>query len=189
MTEPQQTYRVEVAGVVRDLPLIEVAPGVRIAFLDCLVDAEFVQAAAYALAPRLKPHNPEVLVTPEAKSIPLAYALAVQLGCEFVTLRKSHKAYMKEVISAETVSISTGVPQRLFLDARYLGMLAGRRVVLIDDVISTGSTLEGMQKLMDTVGADVVAEASVFTEGDQEKWQDIIALGHLPVFVSPDDQG
>jgi adenine phosphoribosyltransferase len=179
-----QTYRIEVAGIVRYLPLTEVAPGVKIALVDLLGDVELTQAAACALAPRLAALQPEVLVTPEAKSIPLAYALAVELGCTYVTLRKTQKAYMEDAISAETVSITTGTPQTLFLDARYRDRIAHRRVAIIDDVVSTGSTLEGMQKIMDAVGAQVVARAAIFTEGDPDRWRDILALGHLPVFTN-----
>lgn len=184
MPDEQNFHRVDVNGVVRDLPLIEVAPGVRIAFLDCLVDVELTHAAVQALAPRLADSHPDVLVTPEAKSIPLAYGLAVELGCQLVTLRKSHKAYMKNVIASETISISSGIPQKLYLDERYVPLLTGRRVVLIDDVISTGSTLKAMQQLMDQIGAEVVAQAAIFTEGDPDQWRHIVALGHLPVFIN-----
>lgn len=186
MTEPRETHRVEVGGVVRDLPLLEVAPGVRIAFLDCLVDAEFTRAAAQALAAKLAPYRPQVFVTPEAKSIPLAYALAIDLGCEFITLRKMLKPYMTNPISVRTRSITSAAAQTLYLDGRYAPRIADRRVVLVDDVISTGSTLFAMQEMMDQIGGNVVARAAIFTEGDAEQWKEIIALGHLPVFSGSD---
>jgi len=179
-----ESYRVEVAGVVRNLPLVEVAPGVRIAFLDILVDVELTQAAARALAVQIRPRQPDVLVTPEAKSIPLAYALAVELGCDLVTLRKSEKLYMVNPISVETVSITAGRTQTLYLDGRYRDRIAGRRVALVDDVISTGSTLRAMQQMMTDLGATVVANAAIFTEGDPDQWREVIALGHLPVFTA-----
>ena len=185
MTGNAQTYRVQVADVVRDLPLIEVAPDVRIAFVDCLNDASLTQAAVQALAPKLEPFAPQVLVTPEAKSIPLVYGLAVALGCAYVTLRKTPKAYMLDPIHVHTESITAaGEVQTLYFDARYRERVDGRRVVLVDDVVSTGSTLGAMQQLMERVGADVVAHAAIFTEGDPERWTDVIALGHLPVFVN-----
>ncbi len=185
MTGNAQTYRVQVANVVRDLPLIEVAPSVRIAFVDCLNDAALTQAAVQALMPRLVPLAPQVLVTPEAKSIPLAYGLATALGCEYVTLRKTPKAYMLDPISVRTESITAaGEVQTLYFDARYRDRVAGKRVALVDDVVSTGSTIQAMAHLMDRVGADVVARVAIFTEGDPERWADIIALGHLPVFVN-----
>ncbi len=186
MPQPSETYRVEVEGVVRDLPLLEVAPGIRIAFLDCLVDAKFTQAAARGLARKLAPFQPEVLITPEAKSIPLTYAMAIDLGCEFMTLRKTLKPYMNNPVVVRTRSITSAEPQTLYLDRRYAEQLVGRRVALVDDVISTGSTLNAMIEMMDQIGAVVVAKAAIFTEGDQAQWQDILALGHLPVFVSGD---
>lgn len=179
-----QNYTVTVAGVTRDLPLIEVAPGLRIAFLDCLADAELTHAAAKALAPRLAPLNIEEIVTPEAKSIPLAYALAVELGCGYLTLRKQRKPYMPDVISAETESITSDATQTLYLDARYRDRIANRRVAIVDDVVSTGSTIQGVEKLLAQVDANVVARVAVFTEGNEDDWKDIIALGHLPVFIS-----
>lgn len=184
MSEQAQTYRVDVAGVVRDLPLIEIAPGVRIAFVDCLADAKLTQAAARALAEKLAQFMPCTIVTPEAKAISLAYAIAIELGCEYVTLRKTHKPYMDGAISIETNSITSHITQSLFLDARYKKMLTENPVILVDDVISTGSTLAGLEKLMEKIGATVAARASIFTEGDPEKWRNVISLGHLPVFLA-----
>jgi adenine phosphoribosyltransferase len=180
--DKQDSYRVDVAGVIRDLPLIQIAPKLRIAFLDCLADAKLTQAAARALAERLAPYQPGVLVTPEAKAISLAYAIAVEMDIEYITLRKTQKPYMENAIFVETNSITTGTPQRLYLDSRYRSMLVAQPVVLVDDVVSTGSTLAGVQKLMDKIGARVVARAAIFTEGDQARWQDVVSLGHLPVF-------
>jgi len=182
--EQNQTYRVEVAGIVRDLPLIEIAPGVRIAFVDCLADAKLTQAAAHALAEKLAHFKPCVIVTPEAKAISLAYAIAIELDCEYVTLRKTHKPYMDGAISIETNSITSHVTQSLYLDARYKHLLTENPVILVDDVISTGSTLAGLEQLMEKIGAQVVARAAIFTEGDPEKWRSVISLGHLPVFVT-----
>lgn len=180
----ENTFRIQIADVTRELPIIEIAPGVRIAFVDCLNDAELSHAAAQALAPKLAPHKPDVLITPEAKSIPLVYGLAVEMGIPYVTLRKSPKAYMLDPISINTESITAaGEVQTLYFDARYRDKVAGKRVVLVDDVVSTGSTLEAMDKLIQQVGGNVVARTAIFTEGDAEKWSDIIALGHLPVFL------
>ncbi len=182
--QKRDVYPVEIAGIRRDLPLFEVAPGVRIALLNILGDTELVQAAARQLAEKLEPFGGEVLVTPEAKSIPLLYALAVEMGLPWVVLRKSYKPYMGDALSAETMSITTGEPQTLFLDEKDRAVIRGRRVILVDDVISTGSTLQSMQLLVSKAGGEIVAQAAVFTEGDRAKWQGIIALGHLPVFTS-----
>jgi len=183
MGEGREVYPVEIAGVKRDLPLFEVAPGVRIAVLNILGDVELTEAAAEALAKRLQAVDFDVLVTAEAKSIPLIYALALRTRKPYVVLRKAYKPYMGETLQAETLSITTGKPQTLYLDEKDRAMLEGKRVVLVDDVISTGSTLQGMRLVMEKAGAEVVAEAAIFTEGDRAKWRDIIALGHLPVFT------
>lgn len=183
-SQEREVYPVEVAGVRRNLPLFEVAPGVRIAILNILGDTELVQAVAKELARRLKGVDGEVLVTAETKSVPLLYALAVEMGLPWVVLRKDYKPYMGEALCAETLSITTGRPQSLYLDEKDRCLIADRRVVLVDDVISTGSTLQGMQTIVVEAGGVAVAQATIFTEGDHSKWQDIIALGHLPVFTN-----
>ena len=182
MLPTRPTHTVEVAGLRRELPLFEVAPGVRIAVLNILGDTELVEACAHALADRLARVSFDLIVTPEAKSIPLAHALARATGRGYVVLRKVRKIYMGETVEVETVSITTGVPQTLYLDEKDREKVSGRRVVLLDDVVSTGSTLVGMRALMAKAGAIIAAEAAVFTEGDPEKWKSIVALGHLPVF-------
>src|SRR5258708_3894850 len=183
MGERRQTYTVEVAGLKRELPLFEVAPGVKIAIVNILGDNELVQAAARALAAQIADRHPEAIVTAETKSIPLAYAMSIEMHLSYVVLRKAYKPYMGNAVSAETLSITTGAPQTLFLDEKDKKLLTGRQVALVDDVISTGSTLQGMRVIVDKVGAKVVAQAAIFTEGDRAKWADVIALGHLPVFV------
>lgn len=185
MAAPQDDkYPVEVAGLKRDLRLFEVAPGIRIAIVNILGDTELVQAAARELSTQLGNVSADVIVTAEAKSIPLAFELAAVLDKPWVVLRKNYKPYMGEALQAETLSITTGQPQTLFLDEKDRDLLEGKRVILVDDVISTGSTLQGMQLVMNKVNAQVVARAAIFTEGDRAKWQDIVALGHLPVFTS-----
>jgi adenine phosphoribosyltransferase len=177
------THPITIAGVKRDLRLFEIKPGVRIAILNILGDTELVAAASKALAEKLTAHNLDILVTAEAKSIPLAYALSLEMNLPYVVLRKSHKPYMGDALKAETLSITTGQPQTLFLDEKDRALVDGKRIALIDDVISTGSTLQGMRLIMDKAGAQIVAEAAILTEGDRAKWTNVIALGHLPVWV------
>ncbi len=177
------TYEIDIAGVHRHLRLMEVAPGVRIAVLNILGDTELTEAAARALAGRIPP-GVQYLVTAEAKSIPLVYALSVVSGLPYVVLRKSYKPYMGDALSAETLSITTGKPQTLYLDEKDRDAINGKNVVVVDDVISTGSTLQGMRLILQKAGANVVADMAILTEGDRAKWQNVIALGHLPVFTS-----
>ncbi|MCK6580127.1 MAG: adenine phosphoribosyltransferase [Anaerolineae bacterium] len=183
MTSTYETYPIEIAGVQRNLRLFEIKPGVRIAILNILGDTELVQAAARALAEKLRDRPIDLLVTPEAKSIPIAHVLAVELGIPYVVLRKTLKPYMGDALASETLSITTGEPQLLFLDEKDRHTLQDKKVALIDDVISTGSTLQGMHLLMNKAGATIVAEAAILTEGDRARWSNIIALGHLPVWV------
>jgi adenine phosphoribosyltransferase len=179
----RETYSINIAGLPRELRLFEVAPGVRIAILNILGDTALVEACAKALAEKFASLDYDVIVTAEAKSIPLAHSLSVHTGHPYVILRKIYKPYMGAAISAETLSITTGKPQTLYLDEKDQAMLRGKRVILLDDVVSTGSTLHGMRELMQKAGAEVVQEASILTEGDPEHWKDIISLGHLPVFT------
>jgi len=183
MKPTRESYPVEVAGIKRNLPLFEVAPGVKIAVLNILGDTELVQACAKVLAEKLASIDYDALVTAEAKSIPLAYALAVETQKPYIVLRKSYKPYMGAALMAETLSITTGQPQTLYIDEKDQELLKGRRVILLDDVISTGSTLQGMRMLMEKAGAETVREAAIFTEGERAQWRHIIALGHLPLFT------
>ena len=179
----RETYSIEIAGVQRQLRLFEIKPGLKIAILNILGDTELVQAAAKALARQLKSLGFDILVTAEAKSIPLAYALAVELKKPYIVLRKAYKAYMGAALIAETLSITTGEPQTLIMDEKDQGSVHGKKVVLVDDVISTGSTLQGMRMIMEKAGAEVVGEAAILTEGERAKWNHIVALGHLPLFT------
>ena len=178
----RQTHTVKIAGLTRGLPLFEVAPGVRIAIFNMLGDTEIVQAAAKALAKRL-PKEAQALVTAEAKSIPLVHAMSVESRLPYIILRKSYKPYMGESVSAETLSITTGKPQTLYLDEKDRALVDGKKVALVDDVISTGSTLQGMRLIAEKAGGQIIATLAVLTEGERAKWKDIIALGHLPVFT------
>lgn len=183
MPESKETYPIEIGGVKRDLRLFEIKPDLKIAIINILGDTELVQACAKELAEKLDSSKYDVLVTAESKSIPLAHALSLETGKPYVILRKDYKIYMGDAIQAQTVSITTGKPQTLILDEKDRALIKDKRVALIDDVISTGSTLEGMRSIMQKVGGKITIEAAIFTEGDPEQWQDIITLGHLPVFT------
>jgi adenine phosphoribosyltransferase len=178
----REVYTVKVAGLIRHFPLFEVAPGVRIAIFNMLGDTFVVKASAAALAEELKESPAQVLVTAEAKSIPLIYEMSALMGLPYVVLRKAYKTYMGNAISAETLSITTGKKQTLFLDEKDKDFVNGKQVILIDDVVSTGSTLEAMQQVIHRAGGTIDQIAAIFTEGDAD-WSHVVALGNLPVFI------
>jgi adenine phosphoribosyltransferase len=174
-----KTYPVEIAGVRRELPIVQVGPDVAVALLNLLGDTELTEAAAEELAKRLPPEV-ETLVTPEVKAVPLAHALSRITGKPYVVARKTEKPYMINPISRQVLSITTGKPQLLVLDGADVPLIRGKKVAIVDDVVSTGSTLSGLRELIESVGGQVVAVLAVFTEGTPR--QDVIALGHLPLF-------
>lgn len=182
MNKKRDTYGIDIAGIHRELELFEVKPGLRIAILNILGDTELVEACAIALAKKLTDVDYDALVTAEAKSIPIAHALSVATGKPYVILRKSYKPYMGKAIQSETLSITTGEPQTLYLDEKDHELIKGNRVVIVDDVISTGSTLQGMRMILEKADATVAAEAAILTEGERAKWSNVISLGHIPVF-------
>ena len=179
----RESYSIEIAGLKRDLRLFQIKPGLRIAILNILGDTELVQACARELGKQLKNVKFDVLVTAEAKSIPLAYALSAEMKKPYVILRKTYKAYMGDALTAETLSITTGQPQILVLDEKDRELLKGKKVLIVDDVISTGSTLQGMHMVIEKAGGTIVKEAAILTEGERSKWDKIVSLGHLPLFT------
>ncbi len=177
------TYSIEIAGLKRDLRLFQIKPGLRIAILNILGDTELVQACARELGKQLSNISYDLLVSAEAKSIPLAYALSVETKKPYIILRKTYKPYMGDALQAETLSITTGQPQLLVLDEKDRELMKGKKVVIVDDVISTGSTLQGMRMVIEKAGGTVVKETASLTEGERSKWEEIVSLGHLPLFT------
>ena len=173
-----QTHRVRVGDQERELPVVNVGD-VSVALLNLLGDTALTEAAAEELVKRL-PHGVQTLVTPEVKAVPLAHAMSVRSGLPYVVARKTEKPYMVGSVKKSVVSITTGKPQDLVIDGSDLHKLDGRKVAIVDDVVSTGGTLTGLVELLNEVGAEVVATLVVFTEGEER--EDVIALGHLPLY-------
>jgi adenine phosphoribosyltransferase len=173
------THRVTVGDQTRDLPIVSVGP-VSVALLNLLGDTSLTEAAAEALAARM-PDDVDVLVTPEVKAVPLAHALSVRTGLPYVVVRKTEKPYMVGAVRGTVRSITTGTPQDLVIDGADIPRLRGRRVAIVDDVVSTGGTLLALGELLRQVGADVRATLVVFTEGEPR--DDVVTLGHLPLFA------
>ena len=182
--QTRESYPITIAGVRRDLPLFEVKPGLRIAILNILGDVELVDACAQELNRLLADTEYDVILTPEAKSIPIAHMLAKESGKPYIVLRKEYKPYMGEVVQAETLSITTGKAQCLLLDEKDITQIKDKNVLILDDVISTGSTLQGMRLVVEKAGGKVACEAAILTEGDRAEWMQIVSLGHLPIFFA-----
>ena len=172
------THQIRIGDEVRELPIVDVG-GVSVALLNLLGDTALVEAAAEELA-RVLPERIEAFVTPEVKAVPLAHALSRITGVPYVVVRKTEKPYMVDAIARTVESITTGRPQDLVLDGGDVHRLRGRRVAIVDDVVSTGGTLHGLTDLLEEVGAQVAATMVVFTEGEPR--DDVVALGHLPLY-------
>ena len=176
-----KTYTLNVAGLTRELPIIKLSYDLSIASFVILGDTEIVRKTAPIIAKKL----PEVdfIVTAEAKGIPLAYEISRVLNLnEYVVARKSVKAYMEEPIEVEVNSITTTNSQKLYLNNQDASKIKGKRVALIDDVISTGQSLKALERLVEKAGANVVAKAAILAEGDAKDRKDIIFLEALPTF-------
>ena len=176
-----KTYTLNIAGLKRELPIIKLSYDLSIASFVILGDTEIVKKTAPMIAKKL----PEVdfVVTAEAKGIPLAYEISKILNLnEYIVARKSIKAYMEEPIEVEVNSITTTNSQKLYLNNQDANKIKGKRVALIDDVISTGQSLKALERLVEKAGANVVAKAAILAEGDAKDRKDIIFLEALPTF-------
>lgn len=173
-----QTHTIQIGSERRELPIVNVGE-VSVALLNLLGDTALTEAAAEALVKRL-PAGIDAFVTPEVKAVPLAHAISVRTGLPYIVARKTEKPYMVDAVKQTVLSITTGKPQDLVIDGADIPRLKGKRVGIIDDVVSTGGTLKSLTELLESVGATVAATLVVFTEGDQR--HDVIALGHLPLF-------
>ncbi len=169
----------DVGGVTRELPVVEVAPGVSVALFNMLGDAEVTESAGKALARRL-PADVDVLVTPEVKALGLAHVIARESGKPYIVIRKTQKPYMVQPVAREVISITTGKPQLLVMDGHDVEKVRGRKVAIVDDVVSSGGTLASLEEIIAEVGGTVTAVLAVFTEGAERP--EVIALGHLPLF-------
>jgi adenine phosphoribosyltransferase len=173
-------YEMTIAGCKRQLPICPINEHLDIAGFIMLGDVELTEKTAAALLKKCPEHD--VVVTAETKGIPLCYEMARQ-GCgKYVVARKGIKAYMRNPISVEVKSITTDHIQKLFLSEEDEKVLRGKRVLIVDDVISTGESLAAMEKLVGMYGGNIVGRAAVLAEGDAKDRSDIIYLEPLPLF-------
>ena len=177
------TYTMTIAGCKRDLPICKVTDDLYIGAFICFGDAEVTVAAAAEMLKRLEGIEYDYLFTAEAKSIPLIHEMARQSGAKkYFIARKGPKAYMPDPIHVEDNSITTAGTQRLYLGRDDAELIRGKRIVLMDDVISTGGSLKAMEALVHKAGGEVVAKIAVLAEGGAADRKDIMFLGKLPVF-------
>ena len=180
----KDTYSMEIAGLARDLPLCRVTDELYIGAFVMFGDVEITVATAKALLARAPEFD--IIITAEAKGIPLAYEMARQSGkYRYIVARKYPKLYMKGVYSVKVRSITTDKEQTLYLDQDEADYIRGKRILIVDDVISTGESLYGVEQLVNSVGGNIVGRMAVLAEGAAARREDIIYLEELPVF-NPD---
>ena len=175
-------YTLKVAGIERELKKVRVAPGLVIASFVMLGDTELVERCADALLPKMPREELDLLVCLEAKGIPLTHALARRLSLDYVTVRKSVKSYMDNPLVVEVQSITTAGTQLLVMDGVDRSKVEGKRICVVDDVVSTGGSLRSVERLLAEAGAEVVAKTAVLLEEGGYDGQDLVYLERLPVF-------
>ncbi|MBO4343083.1 MAG: adenine phosphoribosyltransferase [Clostridia bacterium] len=176
-------YKMTIAGLERALPICALNEKLSIAGFVMLGDYELVEACARELNKLLPEHD--YLIAPEAKSISLINEMARQAGeKKHFVARKGMKAYMTNPISVTVNSITTAREQTLYLDGRDAELMKGKKIVIVDDVISTGESLAAVEKLVKTAGGIVVGRAAVLAEGDAADRDDIVYLEKLPLFFN-----
>lgn len=175
------SYELNICGLKRYLPIMKINDNTSIASFVILGDTELISKTAPFLAKKLP--EVDVLITAEAKGIPLAYEISKILNMkEYIVARKSIKPYMKNPICDEVVSITSQKKQLLCLDGLDAQKIKGKKVAIIDDVISTGESLSAIERLVEKAGGIITAKAAILAEGDAVRRNDIIFLGELPLF-------
>ncbi len=174
------TYHLEIAGLTRELPILPLPDGRRIASFVMLGDVELVERCADALL-KIAPEH-DIMMNSEAKGIALIHAMAARSGAKrYVIARKSKKAYMRDPFCVDVQSITTAESQKLYLDENDIPLLRGQRVLIVDDVISTGSSVQAMESLVQQAGGIVAGKIAALAEGDAKNRADIRFLATIPI--------
>ncbi len=175
------TYEIDIAGLKRELPICKVTDDLYIGAFVMFGDVELTVHCAAELLKRAPEYD--YLIAPEAKAIPLLYEMARQSGAEkYFLARKTAKAYMSGVFEVNVKSITTAAVQRLIIDSADAEQIRGKRMLILDDVISTGESLRAMEELVTAAGGIVAGRMAVLAEGDAINRDDIIVLAPLPLF-------
>ena len=178
-------YRMKVAGLERDLPICPVTDDLYIAGFVIFGDQELTVACARELLAKAPAYD--YIITAEAKGIPLAHEMARQAGdAKYILARKGVKVYMRDVFSSTVRSITTAKEQTLYLDGNDAALMKGKKILIVDDVISTGESLKALEALVEKAGGIICGRMAILAEGDAQTREDLIYLEKLPVF---DPQG
>ena len=177
-------YRMKVAGLERDLPICPVNDKLSIAGFVIFGDQELTVACARELLKRAPAYD--YIITAEAKGIPLAHEMARQAGdAKYILARKGPKLYMRDIFSVTVNSITTAREQKLYLDGADAALMKGRKILVVDDVISTGESLKALEALVEKAGGEICGRMAILAEGDAIHRDDLIYLEELPLF-NPD---
>ena len=173
-------YKMKIAGLDRDLEKFSVSDKLDIAAFIIFGDVELTIAGVAELLKKVPEFD--IIITPEAKSIPIAYEASRQSGKPYIVIRKGLKVYMRNPIDISVNSITTQHEQHLYLGETEVNKIKGKRVLIIDDVISTGESLHAMEQLVEQAGGITVGRMAILAEGDAYDRDDIITLEYLPLF-------
>ena len=177
-------YRMKVAGLERDLPICPVNENLYIAGFVIFGDQELTVACARDLLERAPEYD--YIITAEAKGIPLAHEMARQAGdSKYILARKGPKLYMRDIFSVTVRSITTAKEQKLYLDGADAALMKGKRILVVDDVISTGESLAALEALVEQAGGIICGRMAILAEGDAQNREDLIYLEKLPL-LKPD---
>ncbi len=180
------THPMTIAGLKRELPLCRVNDNLYIGAFVIFGDCELTVACAEELL-KIAPAY-DYILTAESKGIPLAYEMARQHGDKkWMLARKGVKLYMKDVVSVEVQSITTAGVQKLYIDGEDAALMKGKRILIVDDVISTGESLRALETLVRTVGGEIAGQMAILAEGDAQQRDDILYLEKLPIFNAEGD--
>ncbi len=174
-------YHMTIAGCERDLPLCPLNDKLYIAAFVIFGDCELTVACASELLKKAPAFD--YILTAESKGIPLAYEMARQVGAKkWFLARKGAKLYMRNVFGVEVHSITTDHVQKLYLDGDDAAMMKGKRILIVDDVISTGESLTALEKLVIEAGGEICGRMAILAEGDAQEREDLVYLEKLPLF-------
>ena len=174
-------YHMTVAGLERDLPICPLNENLSIAGFVIFGDQELTVACAQELLKRAPEYD--YIITAEAKGIPLAHKMARQAGDKkYILARKGPKLYMRDIFSVTVNSITTAKEQKLYLDGADAALMKGKRILVVDDVISTGESLRALEALVEKAGGEICGRMAILAEGDAQDREDLIYLEKLPLF-------